>query len=513
MITLGAEEAGRALGTGPLAAQVSGVSTDSRSLRPGDLFVALRGDRFDGHDFVSAALKAGASGAVVEARWCAAWHGSGQAGRMAMADWDTLCVSAGRLYPVDDTLAALGILAREVRRRSAAKVVAITGSVGKTGTKDLLAAMAGRTSRVVATTANQNNEVGVPLTLLEIGPDTELAIVEMGMRGRGQIEALAHLVEPDVGVVTNIHPVHLELLGTLENIAEAKAELLISLGSVGTAVIPADCAPLLARVVDLPCRVLRFGFGPGSEAAEVRGSFRPSMTSTAEGDGVLVLRWPDGQAEVAAPFGSRHRLENAVAAAAACYAAGLPMETSIAGVSDVRFTASRGDVVRLGGLVMINDTYNANPAAVRAALDDLVDLAVRSGGRPVAILGDMLELGPASEKYHREAGAYAAEAGVAALWGVGPLSRRTVEGFREAWKANRGLENEIEEAGEAGHVCSAAEASPALASLRPGDVVLLTASRWVGLEILVSRIVQQAAGGRWSHACEADANASGRKKE
>ncbi len=503
MIVLSAEEAGRALGLEPLGAPVEGVCTDSRQVRSGDLFVALRGERFDGHDFVAEALSKGASGAVVEASW---WADCGA--RIIGSAAGTTVPARERaeiIYPVEDTLQALGSLAREVRRKSAAKVVAVTGSVGKTSTKDLLNAMAACVCRVVGTAANQNNEVGVPLTLLGIEPDTELAVVEMGMRGHGQIEALARVAEPDVGIVTNIHPVHLELLGTLENIAKAKAELLVCLGSGAVAVIPADCELLAPYAAAAACRVVRFAFGSergGGAAADVSGAFLPGG---AKGTGVLRLRWREGQAEVEVPFASRHRLENAVAAAAACYAAGLPVERCVTGLADARFSGSRGDVLGLRGLTMIDDTYNASPAAVRAALDDLVDLAGEAGGRPVAVLGDMLELGPDAAAYHDATGAYAAEAGVAALWGVGPLSVSTVEGFRRARQADTAETADVTILPlQAGNVRSADEASPILASLRRGDVVLLKASRSMGLEVLVRRIKEEAAAGRWAGPSGAD---------
>lgn len=484
MITLAAEEAGRALGLGPLAAGVPGVSIDSRSIRPGELFVALRGEQFDGHDFVGAALLAGAAGAVVEScRW---------AEKRASPEHALPSGSEEVIYRVADTTGALGALARAVRQKSGAIVVAITGSVGKTSTKDLVGAMARRVCRVVTTAANQNNEVGVPLTLLAIEPGTQMVIVEMGMRGRGQIAALARLAEPDVGLVTNIHPVHLELLGTVEDIAEAKAELLTYLTPAGVAVVPADCRFLRPHVAAAGCRVVRFGLGPGTETAEVHGSLAASGTRTGA---TLSLRWPEGQVEIETPFASPHRLENTVAAAAACYAAGLPVDQCVPGVADVRFSGSRGDVMRVGGLCLVNDTYNASPAAVRAALDDLVDLAARSSGRPVAVLGDMLELGPEAGRYHRETGAYAAEAGVRALWGVGPLSRATVEGYREACESRP--EREAPRPVTVGHVSSADETPALVAGLKPGDVVLFKASRSMKLDIMVNRVVEAGEAGAW----------------
>jgi len=484
VIALTAEEAGRALGRGPLAAGVPGVSIDSRSVRPGELFVALRGEHFDGHDFVSAAWAAGASGAVVEAR---RW-----AERYASTELQLPAEAEPVIYRVADTLVALGALATAVRRKSGVIVIAITGSVGKTSTKDLVGAMAGRVRRVVTTAANQNNEVGVPLTLLRIEPATEIAIVEMGMRGRGQIAALARVAEPDVGVVTNIHPVHLELLGTLEDVAEAKAELLGCLTPAAAAVIPFECPLLRPYAASAGCRVVRFGLGPGSETADVRGSFQASGGSTGD---VVLLHWPEGQVEIEIPFVSRHRLENTVAAAAACYAAGLPVEQCVPGAADVRFTESRGEVMRMDGVWVINDTYNASPAAVRAALDDLVCLAVQSEKRPVAVLGDMLELGPETDRYHREVGVYAAEAGVRALWGVGPLSKATVEGYLEASKSRP--EPETPKPMTAGHVSSAEEAYAVVAGLQSGDVVLFKASRNMKLEIMVDGVVERAEAGAW----------------
>jgi UDP-N-acetylmuramoyl-tripeptide--D-alanyl-D-alanine ligase len=485
MITLSEDEAGRALGLGPLAAPVTGVSIDSRSTLPGDLFVALRGERFDGHDFVDAAFAAGASGAVVERQtWLSRCTAQGaRQGAMGSARHP--------VYQVGDTLEALGVLAREVRRRSRATIFAITGSVGKTSTKDVLRAMVGRVREVAATAANQNNEVGVPLTLLAMEPGTEAVIVEMGMRGRGQIAALARIAEPDIGVITNVHPVHLEILGTLEEVAEAKAELVAGLKPGGTAVVPGDCVLLRPHVTAAGRRVVSFGSGAEARDADVQGT----LEAREGGAGcVLVLRWPAGRVELECAYLPRHRLENAVAAAAACYAAGLPVEECAAGLADVRPSGGRGDVVSLPGLCVIDDTYNANPAAVRAALDDLVRLVSERGGRAVAILGDMLELGTQSERFHEEAGDYAAAIGVRALWGVGPLARATVAGFERHWREGPDPASEW----TAGHVGSAEETSTVAAGLRPGDVVLFKASRSMRLEKMVGRVVEAAEAGTWS---------------
>jgi UDP-N-acetylmuramoyl-tripeptide--D-alanyl-D-alanine ligase len=471
MITLTPEQAGRALGLSPLAAGVTGVSIDTRSLRPGDMFVALRGERFDGHDFVGAAVAAGASALVVE--------------RQARAT--VLAQTAGRdtaIYEVDDSLQALWGLAREVRRRSAATVFAITGSVGKTSTKDLLTAMVGRVRRVVATTANQNNEVGVPLTLLSIQPDTEAVVVEMGMRGLGQIAELAAVAEPDVGVITNVHPVHLELLGTVECIAEAKAELIGGLRPGGTAVVPLECDLLRPYTEPSGRRAVRFSTDPGASGAEVVGWLERGSTGQA---GVYRVRWPEGEACVETSGMWAHTAVNATAAAAACYAAGLPLEACVAGVDDARLSSGRGQLLEVGDVLVIDDTYNANPAAVRSALDNLLAVAHERGARPVAVLGDMLELGPRSEAFHREIGEYAQERGVKMLWGVGRQSRSTVEAFREACRRSG-----VSDADHpSGHVQSADEPAAVIAALQPGDVVLFKGSRSMRLERVVRVLVDR----------------------
>jgi UDP-N-acetylmuramoyl-tripeptide--D-alanyl-D-alanine ligase len=490
MLALSAEEAGRALKTDPLKTAVSGVSTDTRTLRPGDLYVALHGERFDGHDYVEAALAAGACGAVVER---CVWEERAAAGPVPAR-------GQAPIYAVDDTLVALGALAREVRRKSNVLVLAVTGSAGKTSTKDILGAMVARVRRVVVTAANQNNEVGVPLTLLRIEPDTQAVIVEMGMRGAGQIAALAEVAEPDVGIITNVHPAHLELLGTLENIAQAKAELIAGLRPDGVGVVPLVCEPLEPHLAAAGRSVVRFAARSGlhcaNETADVLASAEPEEGTDIQ---TLRVRWPGGEAalEIAAIPG--HSLQNLAAAAAGCFAAGLPLAECLAGFLDSGPGKGRGEVVRLPGLCLIDDTYNANPAAVRVALDNLVRVAGRLGGRPVAVLGDMRELGPEERLFHRQTGEYAAAAGVQLLWGVGTLSESTADGFRDA---RAGV--------QAGHVASPAETSPVEASLRPGDVVLFKASRGVKLEQMVERVADQARAGRWAGETAGDSGTTGR---
>ena len=351
------------------------VCTDSRCVQPGDLFVALKGEHFDGDGFAAAALAAGATAAVGRAEAAAA-----------------LPPEAARIV-VDDGLRALQDLATAVRRRTGVKVVAITGSAGKTSTKDILAALLRPVARTVATAANLNNEIGVPLTLLEIEPGTEVAVVEMAMRGAGQIRELARVALPDVGVITNVAPVHLELVGTVEDVASAKAELIEELTD-GTAVVPAD-EPLLGRHVHRHRgRVVTFGT-PDADVHAVEEERRGESTH------VLLDA-----------FGRRARM-------------------------DFSFTGGhylRGAVSALrGGGLLLNDAYNANPVAMKAAVDHLVAIA---DGRPtVAVLGDMYELGAGAGTYHRAVGEHCAAAGVR-LVAVGDLARDYLTGAPgERWFA------------------------------------------------------------------------------
>jgi UDP-N-acetylmuramoyl-tripeptide--D-alanyl-D-alanine ligase len=490
MITLTAAEGAAALGLETLPFSVQGVSIDSRSLRSGDLFVAIKGERFDGHDFVAQALDKGACGAVVESsrrECCAAVPACGRGAAAGLGR-----ARAEALYPVDDTLTALGALARAVRRKSTATVIAVTGSVGKTGTKDLIAAMAARSGPTLATSGNQNNEIGLPLTLLALDSETAVAVVEMGMRGRGQIAALCRVAEPDVGVITNIHPVHLELLGSLEAIAEAKAEICQGVRAGGRVVLPVR-EPVLERVACAAGRaVVHFAAGLGREIAEV---FVENKGRVGAEGSRLEFAWPGGRMTIDAPFSSRHKIENASAAAAAVFAAGLPLDRCLPGLADICFSPSRGDRIEAGGIYILNDTYNASPVSMHAALDELLAVATERNGRPVAILGDMLELGAESERYHRQVGRYAAEAGVKLLWGLGDRAKAMVDGYRAvpgAFGADRNeAEVELEDETRCGYDPDVEHgAVRLLGSLRRGDVVLVKASRALRLERVVEAIVR-----------------------
>ena len=437
-------------GAGP-----SRVVIDSRIVAQGDLFVALPGERVDGGEFAAAALRAGAWGVLAAPAWA----------REAAAS-----VDGGTVIASEHPVAALGALARAWRRDLAAHVIAVTGSVGKTSTKDLIAALIAPHRTVAASRANFNTEIGLPLEVLAAPPGTEVLVLELGMRGFGQIAELTAICEPDVGVITNIGPVHLEQMGSLEGVAQAKAELVEGLRDGATAVVPSD-EPLLEPYLRPALTVVTFG--PGGDVAFEGSSLRGGSVPDAPPEHHVVVAGGE-RVELELPFDSRHNLRNTLAAVAAARAVGVRPEGRV----DVRFSALRGERVALGrGATVVNDCYNANPLSMRAALDDLA--MQQPAGRRVAVLGDMLELGPAEAEHHREIGAYAAAAGVDVLVAVGPRSAAMLEAFD----------------GEAYAAADAAEAAGLADRLvRAGDVVLVKASRGVGLEVVAEALAGEAGG-------------------
>jgi UDP-N-acetylmuramoyl-tripeptide--D-alanyl-D-alanine ligase len=345
-----------------------------------------------------------------------------------------LDAAAGAVIAADDPLAALQRLATAWRRALGCPVVGITGSVGKTSTKDILAAMLSQHLRTVANRENLNTEIGLPMTVLEAPAGTEVLVLEMGMRGHGQIAELTAIAEPDVGLITAVAPVHLELMGSIEAIAAAKAELVAGLRPGGTAIVPAGETLLDAHRRD---DVTTITFGPGGDVDELPATLQ-------------------------LPFTSAHMRRNALAALAAARAVGVEPD----GLLDVALSSFRGQRIDLpGDIVVVNDCYNANPMSMRAALDDL---AASASGRRVAVLGDMLELGPDEGRFHAEIGAHARAAGVDLLIAVGPRAAHFADGYGEVIALPDAR--------------AAAAAVPGL--LAPGDTVLLKGSRGVGLEVV-----------------------------
>ena len=390
------------------ASTVTGVQIDSRRVSPGDLFVAVGA----GEVYVGDALAHGAAATLVP----------------------------------DDAFAALAALGRLVRDRSAATVVAITGSTGKTSTKDILAAICAPRRRTVAAEASYNNELGVPLTLCRLEPDTEICILELAMRGAGEIASLAGMARPTVAVITNVGPAHLALVGSLDAVVAAKQELVDALPPDGIAIVPEDF-PVSRRDIEVVRR------GP------------PEATA---GNGTTRVRF-DGR-EVTFSFRGRHHAENALSALHAARALGLEVE----GTVDVAFSRWRGEELALpGGGLLINDCWNANPTSMRAALEDLVDRA--EGRRTVAVLGEMAELGPEADAYHREIGALVRELSIGVLVAVGELGRL----YAEAAEGLAVTATAVD-ADEAARVATELVAS--------GDVVLVKGSRVVGLELVAAAL-------------------------
>jgi UDP-N-acetylmuramoyl-tripeptide--D-alanyl-D-alanine ligase len=381
---------------------VTGVEIDSRRVSPGDLFVAVSG----GEAYAGDARARGAAATLVP----------------------------------DDDFAAMAAIGSAVRSKSAARVVAITGSVGKTSTKDILAALLRPRVRLVAAEAGYNNEIGLPLTLCRIEPGTEVVVTEMGMRGPGQIRALADIARPDIGVITAIAPVHLELLGSLEQIVRAKAELLEALPPDGVAVVPAN-VPGLEPYVPAGVEIRRVE----PVDAQVR-------------DGLAHVRFAGR--DVVFSFAARHQAPNAATALTVCEVLGVPLPE---GVVDVTFSRWRSQESELpGGGLLLNDAWNANPVAMEAALAYLRDRA--AGRRTVAILGEMTELGSGAQRFHEKVDT----SGIDLVVGVGELARAYDP---DEWVAD-----------------AAAAVQLAREVVRPGDVVLVKGSRSVGLEIVAEAL-------------------------
>jgi UDP-N-acetylmuramoyl-tripeptide--D-alanyl-D-alanine ligase len=437
---------------------------DSRRLEPGDLFVGLPGAREDGGAYAAQALQAGAWGVLVtpEHVWAltGAEHGITLTGAehgitLAGAEPQMLAgTERGAVLSHPDPLAALQALASAWRRELDAKVVAITGSTGKTSTKDILAAVLAQRLRTVASPQNLNTEIGVPLAILAAPPGTEALVLELAMRGPGQIAELTAIAQPDVGVIVNVGPVHLALLRSLEAVAAAKAELIGGLRPGCTVVLP-SAEPLLDPYRREDLHTVTFG-----ENADVRLLSRENGEVAIDVDGERVVLRPS--------FAQSHNLRNLLAAVAAARALGVTPEGGL----EVEFSALRGERIALPEeIVLINDCYNANPMSMRAALDDLAETAP---ARRVAVLGDMLELGPEQVTLHRAVGEYASERGVELLLTVGPLAAAVGEGFSGA---------EVHGVGDA---AAAAVLLPTL--LRPRDTVLVKGSRGVGLELVAGTL-------------------------
>ena len=412
------------------------ATIDSREAGPETLFIGLPGATADGGSYAPKAIENGAWGVLV-----AEEHADAAAN--CQLPTPANCQPPTAILAVPDPLAALHALARAWRRELRAQTIGITGSTGKTSTKDILTALLAPHLKTHASRENWNTEIGLPLTILEAGPGTEALVLEMAMRGEGQIAELVAIAEPDVGVIVNVGPVHLELLGTVERVAAAKAELIRDIRPGAGAVLPHD-EPLLAQHMRKDLQTVTFGPG-GDVQLDADGSIEANGR----------------QIDLELPFDQPHNLLNTCAAVAAAMLAGV----TPSGRVDVQFSSLRGDVVELpGGIAVVNDCYNANPMSMRAALDHLADMPAE---RRVAILGTMAELGPESERYHREIGAHAGERGIDVLVTVGEQALPYAAAFD----------------GQTYAVATPEEAGALLEEIAlPGDRVLVKGSRSVGLE-------------------------------
>jgi UDP-N-acetylmuramoyl-tripeptide--D-alanyl-D-alanine ligase len=443
-------------GLDPLA-RLAGVSIDSRALGGGELFIAIRGPRHDGHDFVRAALDSGAAAAVVARDRLAGYP---QEVRV-------------RLFGVPDTLAALQELARAVRRSWGRRIAAVTGSVGKTTTKEILAALLGAKFGILKSEGNLNNEYGLPLTLLRLEPEHEAAVVELGMSHRGELRRLAEIAEPEVGVVTRVAPVHLEFFGSVDEIALAKRELIEGLAGLGpVAVLNRDDERVMRFAEVARGRVLTFGFSPDAQ-------FRAQTIEDLGADGSgFDFVWPGGRARLQLPLAGRHNVENALAALAAASVWGIGAAEAAQVFPLIQPGTMRGKLLHfVPGFDVINDSYNSNPVALGA----MVELLARTPGyqRRLLAAGEMLELGPESPRLHREAGRKAGSEKLDWVLGVGGNAAEIANGAKDA-----GLS-----ASRARFFADAAEAAAFIAEIiQPGDLLLVKGSRGVKMERIVEAL-------------------------
>jgi UDP-N-acetylmuramoyl-tripeptide--D-alanyl-D-alanine ligase len=433
-----AEFAGAAIFSGDRKLSIDKISTDSRTLKRGELFVALHGENFDGHNFIESAAKAGAAGAVVDSSW---------KGKVP---------ENFALIRVKDTLQAYQKLAGNYRKSLALKVVAITGSNGKTSTKDFAAAVLARCFRVARTEGNFNNHVGLPRTILEATSQDEVAVWEVGMNHPGEVAALARLAAPDVAIITNIGVAHIEFMGSLETIAAEKGALVEAVGPHGSVILNADDPFTKSIMLRARAKVIL----AGTTAGTIRAG---EISRSGSGTDFTILEGAH-RCRAQLPVPGLHMVQNALLAVAAGRVFGLSLEDCAAGLIAAPLTKARLQIKEIHGVQFIDDSYNANPDSVKAALHTLVELG--ADGKRVAVLGEMRELGSESEHGHREVGETAADLGVDHLIAIGSVAAAIASAAEHAGLRNSRTVN------------SPTEAAEILAEIaQPGDLVLIKGSR------------------------------------
>lgn len=435
---------------------MGGFSIDTRTIRSGDLFIAIRGERFDGNAYVIDAIRRGAVGAIVS--------------DPALVESAELKDSA--IIVVPDTVKALQRLANRVRRESAAAIVAVTGSAGKSTTKEVTAEFLSAKYTVFRNRGNLNNHIGLPLSLLELRHKPDIGVLELGMNHFGEISALVKIAEPEVRVWTNVGPAHLEFFGTVEAIAEAKAEILEGADKDSLLVANADDDLVMQHARKFAGRVRTFGV---ERPADVRAL---AVSDHGIHGTAAIVRTPVGEAEIRTPLPGSANLSNVLAAAAVAIRFDVPLSDIVERASALKPVSRRGEVVQIGGVTILDDSYNSNPKALARAL---MTLARESHfARRIAVVGEMLELGGAAESLHRAAGEEAADAGLSILIAVGgPNAKALADGALAAGMQPRSIH----------HVGDSRQAADLAARLvRSGDLVLVKGSRGVRTEVVVDRL-------------------------
>jgi UDP-N-acetylmuramoyl-tripeptide--D-alanyl-D-alanine ligase len=439
-----------------------GIGIDSRTIGPGDFFVAIRGATHDGHRFIPQTVANGVRGIMVQE------PGVIQLDHEALEREGVACVA------VSDTTRALGALAAFLRRGKQIPVVAITGSNGKTSTRRMTALIMDRQFNTLATQGNLNNEIGLPLTLFRLTEDHQAAVLELGMNHPGEIDRLGAICRPTIGLITNVGPAHLEFFGSVQAVARAKAELVAHIDPGGYAVLNRDDALVAAMADQAPCRVLYFGTASG---ADIRAE---SVQETPDGIRFRLFL-PDDRMDIALQSPGRFMVSNALAAAAAGYAAGVAGPAIKDGLESFRPVRGRLDVLTAANRVhIIDDTYNANPSSMAAAIQTLA--ALKGSNRGFIVLGDMLELGDGAPALHSQIGALAGKTGAAKLYACGQYAEDVIAGARQAGMASSRL---------------AAAAKEEIAALLPGELqtgdwVLVKGSRGMAMETVVQAVLEWA---------------------
>ncbi len=434
----------QSFGSAP-AEEISQIAVDSRKVEKGQLFFALKGEKVDGHQFVASAQAKGAVGAVVE---------------KIPPEWPL----DFPLLLVQDTLQALQNLAQANRQRAKIPVIAVTGSSGKTSTKDLLASILSVKQEVLKTHGNYNNELGLPLTLLELKPEHQFAVVEMGMRGLGEIDFLCRIACPTHGIITNIGKAHLELLGSQAKIAQAKCELLLHLSPEGAAVLPGDNA-------DVQKYAQNFS---GSKLFVGTDLIARNIRSEENGQRFEAVT-PEGTAEIFLPVPGRHNVLNALSALGMALKLGISWQEIQLGLSNCSLSGKRLEIIQLKGLTLINDTYNANTDSMRAALQVLAEMGEKHQ-RTIAALGDMLELGECTQEEHQAIGRLVSELKINILLAVGELGRQIGQGVQGATEVYYFPDSQ-------------AAAEFAVGFCRAGDLLLAKASRAMQMEKIIEKFM------------------------